>query len=128
MNNELSDLKVYYGWSVLNKIRRKPALSVIFENEKTYTDRVQNSIRRLQKTCFVRTQTKDEAKDGRKSNRTMTEFTFYLEQKPFTGDLNKVLETNRQADINNVPTQTLNEIQEALRKGFKKAYFQNVKQ
>lgn len=127
MNNQLSNLNVYYGWSILNKIRRKVALSVIFENEQTFSDRKNVTIRRLQKTCYVRKQTVAEAEDGKKQNRILTEYSFFLQQKPFNGDLNKLLDTNYQADINNVPEAILIEIKEALRKGFKSAYFQPVK-
>ena len=127
MNNELSNLNVYYGWSILNKIRRKVALSVIFENEQTFSERKNITIRRLQKTCYVRKQTISEAEDGKRINRTLTEHSLFLNQKPFNGDLKKLLDTNYQADINNVPEDILIEIKEALRKGFKSAYFQHVK-
>lgn len=124
MNNELSNLNVYYGWSVLNKIRRKRATSVIFENEQSFTDRTNNSIKRLQKTCYVRRQTLAEVEDGKNSNRILTEYSFFLDQKPFFGNLELLLDTNYQADINNVPESVLLEIKEALRKSFKSAYLQ----
>ena len=38
-NNELSNLNVWYGWSVINKIRKKPSLSVIFDNGGGNTER-----------------------------------------------------------------------------------------
>lgn len=122
-NNAPSDLNVYYGWCILNKIRRKPALTVIFENEKNYTGRAQNLIKRSQNTCYVRKQTISEAEDGKHQNRVLTEFSLFINQKPFNGDLEKVLEVNYQKDINNVSEDVLIEIKEALRKGYKKTYF-----
>lgn len=123
-NNAPSGLNVYYGWCILNKIRRKPALTVIFENEKNYTGRAQNLIKRSQNTCYVRKQTISEAEDGKGQNRVLTEFSLFINQKPFNGDIEKVLEVNYQKDINNVSEAVLNEIKEALRKGYKRTYFQ----
>lgn len=126
MNNQ-SNLKVYYGWSVMNKIRRKQSLSVIFENAEDWSGRSLVSVSRLQNTCFVRLQTEQEALDGSQQNRTLTEFSLFLNEKPFYGDLESVLETNRQADINNVPEEILIQIKLALRKGFKSSYLSIAK-
>lgn len=122
MNNNLSNLNVWYGWSVLNKVRKKPALSVIFENEYSFSDRKTNQVKRLQNTFFVRKQTVDEAADGRLQNRILTEYSTFLFGKPFNGDIEKVLENNYQADINNVSHDQLIEIKDALRNGFKQVY------
>jgi hypothetical protein len=124
MNGELSKLNVYYGWSVVNKIRIKPAISIIFENTSGESERNQNSIKRLQKTCYVRRQTVEEAEDGKKQNRSLTEYSLFLMQKPFYGDVDMLLETNYQADINNVPEPVLNEIRKALKEGFKMSDYQ----
>ena len=127
MQYELSTLSVYYGWSILNKIRRKPAISVIFENEQSFSERKNLTISRLQRTCFVRKQTKLEAEDGKKQNRILTEHSMFLNEKPFNGDLNALLDCNYQADINNVPEEVLIQIKASLKKGFSSAYFLNVK-
>ena len=119
MNTQLSSLKVYYGWCVLNKIRKQPALSVIFENSSDWTGRNLNSVKRLQHTCFERFQTKDEAEDGNSCNRTLTEHTLFLFKKPFFGSIDYILKVNRQADSNNVSEQILDEIEAALIKGYK---------
>lgn len=122
MISNLSNLKVYYGWAVLNKIRKKPALSVIFENEFSFSDRKEITIKRLQTTCYVRTQTVAEAEDGKNQNRILTEYSTLLFDKDFKGDIEKLLENNYQADVNNVDEDKLHEIREALKKGFKNAY------
>lgn len=122
MNSELSNLNVWYGWSVLNKVRKKIALSVIFENEATYSERKSNQIKRLQHTYFVRKQTIDEANDAESQNRILTEYCTFLFDKPFNGDLMKLVENNLQADINNVSQELLNEIKETLIKGFRNTY------
>lgn len=122
MTNNLSNLNVWYGWSVLNKVRKKPAISVIFENEDSVNDRKTNQVKRLQRTVFVRKQTVDEAADGRFQNRILTEYCTFLFGKPFNGDVEKLLENNFQADINNVGEEILIEIKNALRNVFKQTY------
>ena len=119
---ELSKLKVYYGWTKLNKIRKQPALSVIFENEENYTERKMNSINKFQNTCFTRYQTVEEAADGKLSNRILTEFSFLIFDKNFKGNVEKVLELNYQADINNVAISQLEEIKKSLRLSIRQAY------
>ena len=123
MNNELSNLKVYYGWSKVNKIRKKVAISVVFENERNikFDERAQRTLRRLQDTVYERKQTIAEAEDGKKQNRIFTEYSLFLKDKPFFEDLDKLLDANRQADQYNVPEIELNKIEDALRKGFKKS-------
>lgn len=121
-NIKYSRLKVYYGWTKLNKIRKQPALSVIFENEVNHTDRKMNSINKFQNTCYTRYQTIEEAADGKRSNRILTEFTFLIFDKNFNGNIEKVLELNYLSDINNVDTIKLEEIKQALRKSIKLCY------
>jgi len=121
---ELSNLNVFYGWSVINKIRKKPALSVIFENEVNFSERKEKLINRLQKTFFIRKQTIDEAADGKHQNQILSEYSTFIFEKPFYGDINKVLEHNFQADINNVPYEVLVEIQSSLKKAFEQFYKQ----
>ena len=119
---KLSKLKVYYGWTKLNKVRKQPALSVIFENEENYSPRKMNSINKFQYTCFTRYQTIEEAADGKLSNRILTEFSFLIFDKNFKGNVEKVLELNYQADINNVPISQLEEIKNSLRLSIKQVY------
>lgn len=119
MSTGLSKLNVYYGWSVVNRIRVKPALSVIFENEEGVSERKMNTIKRLQKTCYVRRQTIEEAEDGKKQNRILTEFSMFLMQKPIYGNVEALLDANYKADINNVSERELDEIRKALKKGFR---------
>lgn len=56
MEHELSDLRVFYGWSRLNKIRKKRAISVIFENCQGARYRGEQLLKRMQDTCYVRKQ------------------------------------------------------------------------
>ena len=120
-NAELSSKNVYYGWSSINRIRKKVAISVIFENDDNYggLERRMKTVKRLQDTCYTRKQTVSEAEDGINCNRILTEYSMFLDDKQINGNLEKLLEANHQADINNVSEAVLIEIKEALRKSFK---------
>jgi len=123
-SNNLSKLKVYYGWARLNKIRKKPALSVIFANSAAcaYSDRAQNALNKMQVTYYERFQTEDEAKDAVHSNRIFTEYSMFLDDRKINGNLDYLLELNKKSDRNNVKPAELDKINEALLKGFKQAY------
>ena len=122
MEHELSDLKVFYGWSRLNKIRKKRAISVIFENCQGARYRGEQLLKRMQDTCYVRKQTVGEAADGGYKNRIFTEYSLFIDEKPFNGDLESVLQCNYESDQNNVSPDELELIRKALRDGFKKSY------
>ena len=57
-------LRVFYGWTRTNKIRKAEAISVIFENRSQREEKVQAFIGRMQHTVYVREQTEEEKKDG----------------------------------------------------------------
>lgn len=122
MINELSNLNVYYGWSKLNKTRKKRAISVIFENCQGARNRGAWLLKRMQHTFYVRKQTKGEASDGPYSTRIFTEYSLFIDLKPFHGDLEECLKCNFEADQNNVPEEEREKIRTELRKGFKIAY------
>ena len=88
-NNDLTmgKLKVYYGWARIGNVRKKRALSVMFENDAQgcRSDRGQRCLRTIQDTVFERYQTKDEEQDGRKQNRIFTEYNLFLDEKPING-------------------------------------------
>lgn len=114
-------LRVFYGWTRINKTRKKEALSVIFENGRQNEERTQLFIKRMQDTVYVRMQTEDEAKDGIRSNRMFTEFNIPVDCKPFCGDVEALLRDNYHADANNVSKAERERIREALRKAYRAA-------
>lgn len=123
MNYELSNLEVHYGWAKLNKIRKRPALSVVFENSyEASAERGEQSLRKFQVTFYTRKQTIQEAEDGAIQNRIFTEYSMFLFDPKVKGDLEYLLEQNFIADKNNVPEEIREEIRTALRNGFKKVY------
>lgn len=115
-----NQLKVYYGWTKLNKIRKREAISVIFENEAGAGEhcRYSKTIKKLQETVFVRFQTEGEAEDAKSYNRIFTEYSIFLDDKAINGDPEKALQVNFEADKNHVSEETRLEIKELLRRNY----------
>lgn len=116
----MSKLKVYYGWSRIGNVRKKRALSVMFENEiqGCRSDRGQRCLRTIQDTVFERYQTEKEEEEGKHQNRIFTEYSLFLDEKPINGSLDKCLLINNEADRNHVSKAIRDKISEALRKAF----------
>ena len=85
----MGKLKVYYGWSRIGNVRKKRALSVMFENDAQgcRSDRGQRCLRTIQDTIFERYQTNEEEKEGKLQNRIFTEYCMFLDEKPINGSL-----------------------------------------
>ena len=111
-------LRVFYGWAKVNKIRKKEAISVIFENDLQPEERVERFVSRMQVTSFVREQTDGEKQDASFSNRMFTEYSVFLDDKQVKGSVEVALRLNNQADRRNVSAKVRNEIEQALRKGY----------
>lgn len=120
----MGKLKVYYGWSRIGNVRKKRALSVMFENEMQgcRSERGQRCLRTIQDTVFERYQTEEEEKDGRKQNRIFTEYSLFLDEKPINGSLDRCLLVNSEADKNHVSKAMRDRISESLRRAFMLAY------
>lgn len=116
----MSKLKVYYGWSRIGNVRKKRALSVMFENEiqGCRSDRGQRCLRTIQDTVIERYQTDEEEKEGSQQNRIFTEYGLFLDERPINGSLEKCLLINYEADRNHVTKAMRDRISDALRKAF----------
>ena len=116
----MGKLKVYYGWSRIGNVRKKRALSVMFENEMQgcRSERGQRCLRTIQDTVFERYQNDDEEKEGKQQSRIFTEYSLFLDEKPMNGSLERCLLVNSEADRNNVSKAMRERISEALRKAF----------
>lgn len=113
-------LKVYYGWARIGKVRKKRALSIIFENEKQgcRSDRGMRVLSTMQNTVIERYQSDGEMADGKRQNRIFTEYSLFLDEKPINGSLEKILQINSEADLNHVSRAIRDRISEALRNAF----------
>lgn len=116
----MGNLKVYYGWSRIGNVRKKRALSVMFENDAQgcRSERGQRCLRTMQDTVFERYQTKDEEQDGKQQNRIFTEYILFFDEKPINGSLERCLLVNSEADKNHISKTMRESISEALRNAF----------
>ena len=116
---DMEKLKVYYGWSKINAVRKKRSLSVMFENDLSCRrERGQRVLSATQDTVFVRYQDEEEMTDTKAQNRIFTGYDLFLDEKPFNGSLELLLESNSEADKNHVSKNMRERITEALRKAF----------
>lgn len=116
----MGKLKVYYGWSRIGNVRKKRALSVMFENDAQgcRSDRGQRCLRTIQDTVIERYQTDEEMADGKRQNRIFTEYSLFIDEKPINGSLERCLLVNSDADKNNISKAILDKISDALREAF----------
>lgn len=116
----MDKLKVYYGWCKIGKVRKKRALSVMFENDKTgcRSERGQRCLRTMQETVIERFQDEDEQKESKSQNRIFTEYCIFLDEKTINGSLNRLLIINSESDKNHVSRLMRDKISDALRKAF----------
>ena len=116
----MEKLKVYYGWARIGNVRKKRALSVMFENDMQgcRSERGQRSLRAAQETVIERYQDAEEEKAAKDCNRIFTEYSLFLDEKPINGSLNKILQMNSDADKKHVSKEMRDKIAEALRKAF----------
>ena len=116
----MGKLKVYYGWTRIGNVRKKRALSVVFENEMLgcRSDRGQRCLRTIQDTVIERYQTDEEMADGKRQNRIFTEYSLFIDEKPINGSLQRCLLINSESDKNHVSKAVREKIAEALRKAF----------
>lgn len=116
----MSKLKVYYGWAKMGNVRKKRALSIMFENDLPgcRSDRGQRCLKTIQDTVIERYQTDEEEKEGKQQNRIFTEYSLFLDEKPVNGSLERCLLINNEADRNHVSKAMRDRISEALRKAF----------
>ena len=113
------NLRVFYGWAKINKVRKSEAISVIFENDKQNEKRTMRFINKMQDTVYTRKQTKEEASDAANINRMFTEYSIRLDDKEIGGDLEKALDTNFESDKNHVSMEERSLIREELRKAYR---------
>lgn len=109
------NLRVFYGWAKVGKIRKKEAISVIFENDKMREERTQRAIAKYQHTVYVRQQTDAEIQDAIGSTRMFSEYSIFLSDKKLQGSLELALKSNSDADKNHVSADERTKIADALR-------------
>ena len=116
-------LKVYYGFRKLTaKAIRKPQLAVFFENVNHNVIKNEEWIKKRIKVSYVRNQTPEEEVDGNYKNRLFTEYASFINDKPYYGDIEKVLEENYKADDKHVSKEEREIIRDILREDYYRFY------
>lgn len=111
-------LRVFYGWCRVNKIRKKEAISVIFENDSQREERTMKFINKMMDVVYVREQTDNEKIGVENAIRMFTEYSVFLNEKKFQGSLELALNYNSDADKNNVSQEERDVIREKLREHY----------
>lgn len=114
-------LKVYYGWSKINKIQKREAIAVAFENEEGAgweNSRSGKSLRKTMTVCYERYQTEKEMSDAAAYNRVFTVYYVFLDDKAVKGILSRALQINSESDKNHVTSSERKLISEALERSF----------
>lgn len=114
-------LKVFYGWSKINKIQKREAITVMFENEElagSDTRRSGKTLKKQMEVCYERDQTPEEVMDAKQSNRVFTTYYVFLDDRHIKGSLKKAICENMKADEKNVSKSILKEIAECLERAY----------
>ncbi|MDE6803155.1 MAG: hypothetical protein K2J29_00780 [Muribaculaceae bacterium] len=111
-------LRVFYGWSRINNIRKREAISVIFENDRQPEERTMRLINKMIDVVYVRDQTEGEKKDAEGSIRMFTEYSVFLDEKQFNGSLELALRYNSESDRNNVSADERELIKQKLKEHY----------
>lgn len=122
IREERPSLKVYYGFSKVNKIQKREAIQVVFENEKGAgcdTRRSGKTLRKLMDIVAERFQTEEEALEASANTRVFTSYYIFLDDKKIKGSLKRALQVNSDADKNNVSEKQRMSIMEKLERAFK---------
>lgn len=115
-----SRLRVYYGWAKLGKIRKREAISIIYENEEGVAEhhRMGKVLQKAQHTVFWRYQSDEEAQEAKHINRVFTEYSVFMDDKKIRGSLEAALRQNSLYDQKNVSLAERTKIADALRKWY----------
>lgn len=116
----MKKLRVYYGWAKISKIRKREAISIIYENAEGVADhhRMNRSLLSAQHTVCWRYQSDGEVDDAKMSNRVFTEYSIFMDDKKINGSLEAALRANNLADQNNVSEAKRKKIEIELRKSY----------
>lgn len=114
---------VFYGFRKLTpKIFRKRSIIICFENSRNWTLKKQIFINKAMYLVHVRMQNPGEFNDAKHSNRQWHMYEILVDEKPYNGNIDLVLEDNFLADQNNVSNYERQVIREKLKKEYYEFY------
>ena len=114
-SQEQKKLRVFYGWCKIGKIRKKEAISIIYENDSGRDERTMRFVNKMMNVVYVREQTDREKKGVEDAIRMFTEYSIFMNDKKIKGSLEKALRYNSEADKNNISLEERNLIMQRLR-------------
>lgn len=118
-----NNLRVWYGYAKLTKKTiKKHQLVIFFENSNYNKEKNLKWINQKIHIIYTRFQNEGEASDAQHSNRMFTKYGYFIDEKPFFGNIEKVLNQNFLADLNNVSEEERTKIKDLLRKAYYNVY------
>ena len=104
---------------------RKPQLAIWFENGNHNPVKNKEFVMRRMKVVYTRFQTEEEMTDAEHNIRMFVQYGYFIDEKPFNGNIELVLERNYLADKNHVSKKERELIREK-RGRFKVIYKQDI--
>ncbi len=116
-------LKVWYGVDRLNKVMKKPSVSIVFENSiHLHEEILEKKVRQRMDVAYMRYQTDEESLGAEDATRIFQTWTMEIYGKAYKGDIEYLLNQNSLADENNVSLEEREVIKQKLRELLKKRY------
>lgn len=116
-------LRVFYGFTkIKEKSARKAELVVVFENDNNNIEKNDRWIKMMFHVVHVRYQNHGEVDDSKGSVRMFSKYGYFIDERPWNGNIDRVLDQNFKADENNVSLHEREDIRDKLRAEFFKFY------
>ncbi len=122
---ELTKYLVFYGFARLTKKAiKKRSIVIQYANTTNYNDRQKRYIEQKMHIVHQRYQTGGEALDCPTAIRSWTKWEYFVDSKPWLGNIDSVLIDNFNTESDNVSLEERTLIMEKLRKGYQRYYTQ----
>lgn len=117
LKSKRTKFRVFYGFAKLTKkVVRKKELAIYYENSSSNSN--DKYIKQKLHIVYERWQTINEMTDFDIGNRSFTKYGYFIEDKPWNSDIERILEENFTAEENHVSKKERTEIREKLRKEY----------
>jgi hypothetical protein len=116
-------LKVYYGYTKLNKVMTKSELAIYFENDNNNPEKNLRYVSRCMDIVHTRLQSQDEEDDKPSpAFKMFHKFGYLIDSKLWKGNIDNVLKDNFIADENNVSVEERELIKSKLKEYYNTKY------
>lgn len=99
---------------------KKPELQIIYEN--CHSLKNETSVKKWITVVYTRRQTEAECTDAEGKTRMFTKWGYFIDDKPWYGDIEKVLKDNFEAEANHVSEEEREIIRQKLREEYYSFY------